>query len=173
MKNNKGIKKERGVTIIELAIIAIVVIILVLIVVFVIGRTDKNKEKTDPENTKVQVQIEEKEEDKKEEYVYHMEDGSKLNVSEEMQKEKRVGDLKITNVQLKERKGITTLLADIENIGQSDIEEKILTIEILNKSKEVIVKVKAPIDNIKAGEKVQLNTSVTADVSSAYDFRIK
>lgn len=99
--------------------------------------------------------------------------GSKLNISEEVQKEKKVGNLKITNIQLKEKKGITTLLADIENTGDIEIQNKMLTIEILDKTGKVITILKAPIDNVKAGEKIILNTSVTGDVSNAYDFKVK
>lgn len=99
--------------------------------------------------------------------------GSKLNISEEVQKEKKVGNLKITNIQLKEKKGITTLLADIENTGDIEIQNKMLTIEILDKTGKVITTLKAPIDNVKAGEKIILNTSVTGDVSNAYDFKVK
>lgn len=99
--------------------------------------------------------------------------GSKLNISEEVQKEKKVGNLKITNIQLKEKKGITTLLADIENTGDIEIQNKMLTIEILDKAGKVITSLKAPIDNVKAGEKIILNTSVTGDVSNAYDFKVK
>lgn len=67
MKNNKGTKKERGVTLIVLAII---VIILVLLLLFVIGRIGKKgEEKTNPVSTEGEVQQEEKEE-----YVYKTED---------------------------------------------------------------------------------------------------
>ena len=48
-----------------------------------------------------------------------------------------------------------------------------LTIEILDKTGKVITTLKAPIDNVKAGEKIILNTSVTGDVSNAYDFKVK
>jgi len=165
MKNNKETKKERGVTLIVLAII---VIILVLLLLFVIGRIGKKgEEKTNPVSTEGEVQEEEKQE-----YV-RQKTGSKLNISEEVQKEKKVGNLKITNIQLKEKKGITTLLADIENTGDIEIQNKMLTIEILDKTGKVITILKAPIDNVKAGEKIILNTSVTGDVSNAYDFKVK
>ena len=45
-------------------------------------------------------------------------------------------------------------------------------IEILDNSGKVITDVQGIIDPMKAGEKVQLNVAVSADVANAYDFRI-
>lgn len=158
------LRREKGITLIAL-ILGVIVIIAIGIL---IGNIGKKKEKEESP-----VSIDEEVQEEKEEYVYHMEDGSKLNVSEEMQKEKKVGNLKITNIQLKETKGITTLLADIENTGKTDTEEKILKIDILDKRGNNITTLRAPIDKIKAGEKIQLNTGVTGDVSNAYNFKVR
>ena len=146
------------------------IIIVILIGVVIIGGLliwKNNKGEKYNENV---MQIEENE---VEEYVQKLEDGSKLNVSEELRKEKEIEGLEITNIQLKETRGITTLLAEVENTSGKISEEKKVQVEILNKKGEVITTLKGRIDKIGVGEKVQLNMSVTADVANAYDFRIR
>ena len=166
MQNQEKIKEERGITAITLIIIAVVVMLVIIILANTIGKKKPletgTKAKETSQNTKAE----------KEEYVHIMEDGSKLNVSEEMQKDKKVNNLEITNVQLKETEGITTLLADVENKGKEDREEKAVTVEILDKEGNIITAIEGPIDEIKAGEKIKLNFSVTGDISNAYNFRI-
>ena len=116
--------------------------------------------------------VAESEDSNVEEYVQKLEDGSKLNVSEELQKTKTLDELEITNIQLKEIGGITTLLADVNNKGSVQTEEKKVKVEILDKNGETITTLKGIIDKIPAGESVQLNMAVTADVANAYNFRI-
>ena len=106
------------------------------------------------------------------EYVEILTDGSKLNVSEQLQKPKNLEGLEITNIQLKETNGITTLLADVENKTNQTVEEKMIAIDILNEKGEKITTVKGILNKVESQKKVQLNISVTADVSNAYDFRI-
>ena len=105
-------------------------------------------------------------------YVQVLQDGSKVNISEELRKTKALDGLEITNIQLKENGGITTLLADVENKSGANVESKKVQVEILNKNGETITILRGRIDSIKPGEKVQLNMSVTANVANAYDFKI-
>lgn len=107
-----------------------------------------------------------------EEYVQKLEDGSKLNVSSEMQKTKTLDGLEIRNIQLKEMGAITMLLADVENKTDSETPEKAVKIQIINKSGNVITELKGKIDSIQAGGTFKLNIAVTADVANAYDFKI-
>ena len=107
-----------------------------------------------------------------EEYVQKLEDGSKLNVSSEMQKTKTLDGLEIRNIQLKEMGAITMLLADVENKTDSETPEKAVKIQIINKSGNVITELKGKIDGIQAGGTFKLNIAVTADVANAYDFKI-
>ena len=107
-----------------------------------------------------------------EEYVQELDDGSKLNVSGELQKTKYLDGLEISNIQLKENGGITTLLADINNKSGADVRNKKIKVEILDKEGKVITTLKELIEKIPSNEKIQLNMAVTADVANAYDFRI-
>ena len=65
------------------------------------------------------------------------------------------------------------LLADVKNNTNHEIQERDVTIEVLDKQGNVITRLNGVIDTVGAGEKVQLNMSVTGDVANAYDFRIK
>ena len=167
-KETKVVKQEKGITAIALVVIALIAIILIIIMV----NTFRKKE---PENVGP-VQGEEQgieQEIEQEEYVQILQDGSKLNKSEELLKEKKLDELEITNIQLKETGGITTLLADVKNNTNHEIQERDVTIEVLDKYGNVITRLNGTIDTVGAGEKVQLNMSVTGDVANAYDFRIK
>ena len=157
---------QRGITLVALVLIIVGVVLLggiLLSFVFKKEGAPNNKQTVGADN---QEQIDN-------EFVYEMEDGSKLNVSKEMQKEKRVGNLKISNIQLKETNGITTLLAEVENTGKEESKEKVLQIEVIDKNGKEIITIRCPIDSVKTGEKVQLNTSITANIANAYDFRVK
>lgn len=160
MKENQ----EKGITAIALVVITLIAIMLIIIMV----NTFRKKE---PENVGP-VQGEEQGIEQ-EEYVQMLQDGSKLNKSEELLKEKKLDELEISNIQLKETGGITTLLADVKNNTNHEIQERDVTIEVLDKYGNVITRLNGVIDTVGAGEKVQLNMSVTGDVANAYDFRIK
>ena len=163
-KETKVVNQEKGITAIALVVIALIAIMLIIIMV----NTLRKKE---PEN--VGPVHGEEQGIEQEEYVQMLQDGSKLNKSEELLKEKKLDELEISNIQLKETGGITTLLADVKNNTNHEIQERDVTIEVLDKYGNVITRLNGVIDTVGAGEKVQLNMSVTGDVANAYDFRIK
>ena len=163
-KETKVVKQEKGITAIALVVITLIAIMLIIIMV----NTFRKKE---PENVGP-VQGEEQGIEQ-EEYVQILQDGSKLNKSEELLKEKKLDELEISNIQLKETGGITTLLADVKNNTNHEIQERNVTIEVLDKQGNVITSLNGTIDTVGAGEKVQLNMSVTGDVANAYDFKIR
>lgn len=159
----KALKKER---IAKALTTGVILMAIIGIVVWAIASKQKTKPTTAVEGKGAS-------ETTKEEYVEEMKDGSKLNTSEKLKKPKTLDGLEINNIQLKEIGGITTLLADVENKTGNEVKEKMVAIEVLDKNENVIVTVRGLIDSVEAGKKVQLNMSVTADISNAYDFRIK
>ena len=162
-KETKVVNQEKGITAIALVVITLIAIMLIIIMV----NTFRKKE---PENVGP-VQGEEQGIEQ-EEYVQILQDGSKLNKSEELQKTKKVNGLEISNIQLRETGGITTLLADVKNTTGAETEDKTVKVEILDKQGNVITRLLGPIDSIPSGGTVKLNVAVTADVANAYDFRI-
>ena len=147
-----------------IAIIVVWIILLIGIALFKnIGKNNKN------ENMQTEVT---EENTTQEEFVQKLEDGSKLNISEKLKEERKLGNLEIKNIQLREEGKITTLIADVENPTKVKTEKKKVKVEILDKQGNVITELKGIIDPVEANGKAQINMAVTADVANAYDFRI-
>ena len=151
--------------------ILIIVLILVIIIVALLIWRNSRKENQIAENNGG-ADSSQTDTNEVEEFVQVLDDGSKLNTSSELQTEKTLDGLKMTNIQLKASGGITTLLADVENTTDEKIEEKMVRVEILDKQGDTITEVKGVIDSVDPGKTVQLNIAVTADVANAYDFKI-
>lgn len=153
-------KPEEKKLILVLVIITVIVGVVAYFIMRGNNKTNNNNNATIQENVA-------------DEYVQTLDDGSRLNVSEELQKTKTLDGLEITNIQLKEIGGVTTLLADVENKTDSKSSEKKIKVKILDKSGNVITVLKGIIDPMNAGEKVQLNIAVSADVANAYNFSVE
>jgi len=155
-------KYEDKKTIIILVLFAVIVVAIICIIGSIMKKTSKVETEVAKQNTETNI----------EKYVQKLEDGSKLNVSDELRKTKTVDGLEISNIQLKEIGGITTLLADVENKTGVATAQKTLRIDILDNSGNTITDVQGIVDPMKVGEKVQLNVAVSVDVANAYDFRV-
>lgn len=107
-----------------------------------------------------------------EEFVQVLEDGTKLNISTKLSETKIVDGLKIGNIQLTMQNGQSVLLADAENDTGKDIDIMLLDIILLDKNGNELTTIAGIVGNLKAGEKQQLNSSVTSDYANAYDFRV-
>ena len=144
-------------------LVAVVIIAIVLIVVL----TNRNGEEA------VQQGEQENEIVNEEKYTTELEDGTKLNTSEEFNNTKTYGNLEISNIQYTEKDGMSVLLADVTNNGTTRHEVEIVKITILGDNGEVITEIKPIIGEIEPGETIQLNASITADVANAKDFTIE
>ncbi len=107
-----------------------------------------------------------------EEFVQVLEDGTKLNTSTKLSETKIVDGLKIGNIQLTMQNGQSVLLADAENDTGKDIDIMLLDIILLDKNGNELTTIAGIVGDLKAGEKQQLNSSVTSDYANAYDFRV-
>lgn len=141
-----------------------VVIIAIAFFVVIIGGNKANKEE---QNTTTNETANE------EKYTEQLEDGTKLNTSEEFNSSKTYGNLEISNVQYTSKNGMSVLLADVKNNGTTVHEKEIVKITILGENEEVITEIKPVIGKIEAGETIKLNASVTADVANAKDYKIE
>ena len=145
-------------------LVAVVIIAIVFFVVIIGGNKAKNKEEQNM--TTNETTNEEK-------YTEQLEDGTKLNTSEEFNSSKTYGNLEISNVQYTSKNGMSVLLADVKNNGTTVHEKEIVKITILGENEEVITEIKPVIGNIEPGETIKLNASVTADVANARDYKIE
>ena len=149
-------KEKRGLIILILVAIAIITTLAII--------TNRKGKEVNSDST---------EEDKVvEEFVQVLEDGTKLNTSTKLSETKTVDGLKIGNIQLTMQNGQSVLLADAENDTGKDIDIMLLDIILLDKNGNELTTIAGIIGNLKAGEKQQLNSSVTSDYANAYDFRV-
>lgn len=142
-------------------LIAVVIIATILLVVLLINKDNNNEEEKDQ-----QIINEEK-------YVTELEDGTKLNTSEELRSKKTYGNLSISNVQYTEKDDVSVLLADVTNNGKTTHEVEIVKITIYGENEEIITVIEPVIGKIEPGETIKLNAAILADVANAKDFKIE
>ena len=148
-------------------IILLVVVVIIAIVFFILITRGNNGDKENAQNAITNEVVNE------EKYTEQLEDGTKLNTSEEFNSSKTYGNLEISNVQYTSKNGMSVLLADVRNNGTTTHEKEIVKITILGDNEEVITEIKPVIGKIEPGETVKLNASVTADVANARDYKIE
>ena len=142
------------------------ILVLLIILAILVGIKLKSGKKVET----VEPEIEE--EEVVEEYVEVLEDGTRLNTSEELSKTKKVDTLEFTNIQLTNQNGQSVLLADVKNTGTASTDVMLVDIIILDKSGAQLGKVSGIVSPLNAGETTQFNTSMTIDYANAYDFQI-
>ncbi len=148
-------------------ILILLVILIIAIVIFVVSK-NLNKESKTKENGSTTQQ----ENTEPEEFVQVLEDGTKLNTSTELKKEKQVGNYKFENMQLTTQDNQTVLLADVTNTGSNKTDIQLVDVTLLDKDGNEIITVGGIISQLEPGEKTQFNTSMTLDYANTYDFKI-
>ena len=143
---------------IKILCIIIAIIVIAIIIVIVNQGNNKNKETNINEN--------------KELYVYNTGNDTKINVSEELNNSKKVGNYEFYNIQFTSKEGQSQLIANIKNNSQTDCTAKLIEITFFDTSKKVIGKINGVISPIKAGGTTAFSTNVSADYVNAYDFEI-
>ena len=138
-------------------IVAFIVVFIIVIIAIIINVNKKEKQQTLTED---------------ESYVQEMDDGISINKSIKLNEAKLVNGLLISNIQLTEKDGMTTLLADVTNKTEQKTELKKLKIVLLDESGNEIATMTAFINAINAGETTQLNASTTSNYIMAYDFKV-
>ena len=144
-------------------ILILLVVLIIAIIAFVINKnSNKNKgnENTAEENNTT------------EEFVQVLEDGTKLNTSEQLSKTKQVGNYKFENMQLTEQGSQTVLLADVTNTGSTATDIQLVDVTLLDKEGKEIVTVGGIISPLQPGASTQFNSSMTLDYANTYDFKI-
>ena len=148
--------------------IVVLVAVVIIAIVFFVVLGFRNKDGEDLADNSQNVPT------KEEQYTVQLDDGTKLNTSEDFNSNKTYGDLEISNIQYTTRPdGMTVLLADVTNKGTTNHELEMVKITILDQNGEAITEIRPLIDAMAPGETVQINASITADVSNAKDFTIE
>lgn len=143
-------------------------LLILLFIVILIVKPKKNKTENTNENNDVVI-TDEVEEEK---YVDVLNDGTKLNTSDKLKKDKVVDGLSFTNIQLTNNNGQTVLLADVTNTTEKKSALTLVDIIILDENGNELGKVGGIVSPLDPNEKTQFNTSMTRDYSNAYDFKV-
>ena len=144
-----------------IVLVAVIVMLIIILAIVFSRRGESQNEVTQGER-----------EENEEIYVTELEDGTKLNTSEDFNNEKRYGNLVISNMQYTEQNGMTVMLADVTNEGSTVHEPEIVTITIYGENNEVITELHPAIGRIEPGETIKINATSTADVANARDYEI-
>ena len=144
----------------------IVVLLIVIILIVVLGAIAwmiiEKKQQTKAEEGKVN----------EEKYLIELEDGTKINTSEELNSTKIYKELEISNIQFTQKDGKSVIIADVRNTGSVEHKAEIIKIEIIGENNEVIAEIKPVIGQVAPGETIKLNATITADVANAKDIII-
>lgn len=147
-------------------VLLVAVLLIAVILIVVLAQGNKEEERVGEVGQSTETANEEK-------YITELNDGTKVNTSEEFNSTKMYGELEISNIQYIEQNGKTVLLADVTNKGNTTHENEIVKITILGENGEEITTTKPVIGKMEPGETVKINATITADVSNAKDFKIE
>ena len=147
--------------------IVLLVAVLVIAVVLIVGLSmSGNKQDTTIGQSQAQGATGTQAGDESSDYA------TRVNTNEDFNSTKTYNDLEISNIQLSENNGTSVLLADVTNKGDSTHEQETVKITIIGEDDSKTT-VNAIIGTIEPGETIKLNTSMTADVVNAKDFKIE
>lgn len=150
---NKNVK-------IGLVVLASIIIIVIIIMAFTQNKNEEiEEEKENPEEVEL--------------YTTELDDGTRLNISEEFNSEKNYNGLKISNIQFTEKDGMSLMIADVTNMTPKKHEVEIVEITIYGKDGEKITKIEPIIGEVEAGKTIKLNATILADVVNAKYFTIE
>ena len=150
----------------EFKLINVILVILVIAIAIVVINNIVKENKNKKENEKFTSNQE------SEKYITVLADGTKLNNSNKLNEEKKLGYLKVTNIQLTYKNGITNLLATVTNTSKEKTKQQNVNIIILDEDGKELRTIPGIIEELESGESTQLNSSITADFANAYDIKI-
>ena len=147
--------------------IVLLVAVLVIAVVLIVGlNMSGNKQDTTIGQSQTQGTTGTQAGDESTDYA------TRVNTNDDFNATKTYNDLEISNIQFSENNGTSVLLADVTNKGDSTHEQETVKITIVGEDDSETT-VNAIIGTIEPGETIKLNTSMTADVVNAKDFKIE
>ncbi len=113
------------------------------------------------------------EENVKEEMVMIQEDGSKIAISDKLQEKKRIEDIEINNISIREEGGLAKITASTTNVGKEETQEMPIKILLKDKDENIITEVGAYIGKMKKGDQRGIMASANVTIDEVYDVEIK
>lgn len=154
-------KKRKKIKIRSIIIVLVIILLIILGILIIrnITNNDSREVSAQSENTVIG-------------YVEEIEDGIKVNTSKAMNTSKTLDGLLISNIQLSNRSGMTSFLADVTNNTDKSTSVKTVEITLLSYNGEEMAKLTGIINALNPGETTELNIATTSDYVTAYDFTI-
>jgi len=156
--------KKQSKTLVVLALIIIIIGGIIFVWKNVIKRDEDNKDKYEDEQEVNEVV---------EKYVEELDDGTKLNISNKLNETKMLEGLKISNIQLTYKNGMSIIIADVENTTNGDIGLTPINLKLYDEQGNILETLDGLISEVKSGEKTQLNIGISSDYANAYDISIE
>lgn len=148
----------------KIILLGVSIIIVIMLIVFVNTRKGNKDSK----------EINAPKEQNTEGYITNLEDGTKLNNSEEFNKSRKYKDIEISNIQFTYENGKSVLLAKLKNVASTKHNLEIVKLTILGANGEKIDEIEPLLPELEAGEEGQLNATISgADIVNAKDFIIE
>lgn len=99
-----------------------------------------------------------------------LEDGTKVNRGANFEKTKKFGDYEISNIIFTSNNNITTITADVKNVTKVKVEEKIITLKLLDKQNKDIANLSGIVKILEPNEITKLKITATLNYIEAYDY---
>lgn len=96
-----------------------------------------------------------------------------LETFKKLSQTKRVGNYEISNIKVSYNNGMSTILADVKNIGTTKTDLQFIKITLFDKYGNTINKLSGIIETLEPGETTKLRVATTADLSITYDIKFE
>ena len=165
---------SKGAKILILSLIVFGIVLCLLMLLPMFSKEEKITESNNEINTKTEEKLDNEIREEKiyEEYAQKDSNGNKVNISEEVKKEKTYGSLVFKNMQITNDGKQTVFLAEVTNISEEETGMTEIDIIVIDKEGNELGKVGGLIMPLKPGETTQFNSSSQLDYANIYDFKI-
>lgn len=149
-------------------IIFIFVIIIVIVLIIFGAKNSKKQESSTNNVSSVEAGIKETNDT----YIGELSDGTKINTNAKMNQEQDLGNLKLSNIRLTLKNGVTTFRATVTNNGEEKTGQKSVTLKLKDENGAEVVSAKGLIDGMEVGESKELAISITSNYIDSYEYEI-
>lgn len=160
-------KKNKQKNIICLVLIILLIVIMVVGIMIYKNKNKKQEQQQETEQDRLSLIDMNNTENAK------VENGVKENTSENISKDRKIGNLSVTNIRLVAQDGVTAFTATVKNDSNQDFAGGIIKILFTNKDGSNYAELEAYIPEIIAGGTNSINAGTTADIANAYDFTME
>ena len=155
----------------KLVVLVLLIITMALVVVGIV--TKKTNDTQIANNNKNNSSEEEEIPSADDKNAIILEDGTRLNTSSVLNKDKTLDGITYSDIQLIEKDSVSELLTKATNTTNEVKGGYKVKLTFLDENNEEIVSVNGNISELKPGESTKFQTNATFDLANSYDFRIE